>query len=70
MAPSPTCPICRILAAAQDQQLAVALHLFGAAVMMRCGCPQAQHTPLVAHPHARPSCVGYATRGMTQEVTV
>jgi hypothetical protein len=70
MAPTSSCPICRILAAAQEQQLAVALHLLDAAITVRCGCPQTPHTPLVAHPHARPSCVGYATRGMTQEVTV
>jgi len=54
-----TCPICRILEAAQGQQLAVAVALFRAVTQVRCYCPTIKHHGLLAHPHEQPGCRGY-----------
>jgi hypothetical protein len=56
---APPCPVCRLLAAANRQRLAVALQGLRAAAQVPCRCAGHKHTALLAHPHARPGCVGF-----------
>ena len=49
---SPTCPVCHLIRAMQDQPAWVALPLLEAAATISCGCADQRHNrPLLAHPH-------------------
>jgi len=60
MTTHPLCPLCQAL----TTHGWVRLETFTAELQrtlraLRCCCATAQHTPLLAHPHAREGCVGY-----------
>lgn len=59
MQADPMCPVCRILDAAQGQQIDIAIDLLRRAGKMRCRCVGNTHHILLAHPHTELGCVGY-----------
>jgi hypothetical protein len=53
------CPICRILAAAEGQTLAVAVDLMQVACTVPCRCLHVRHRALCLHPHTPAGCQGF-----------
>jgi hypothetical protein len=61
-----TCPICAAMFAPGWRPFGAFTRDVRQALTLPCLCPDADHDPVVAPPHARPGCLGYGLH--TQEI--